>query len=111
MSPKPLVITLAFSALCFASCTKSVAPAVPQFLTRHLGERCEVQFRRDALGAGATVPIPPTTDEMNGAAVAQFGKLIAIEGEGLVIEDALHPDQTYWIPYQVVLSVKFTNKK
>jgi hypothetical protein len=47
-----------------------------------------VEYRRDALGSGGPIAIPPTTDEFNGSVVSQHGKLIAVEGEGLVIEGA-----------------------
>jgi hypothetical protein len=34
-----------------------------------LGEYCTVQFRRDALGAGSNLPVPPTTGSINNAEV------------------------------------------
>jgi hypothetical protein len=48
---------------------------------------------------------------MNGADVAQEGTLRAVEGEGIVIEQSTQPLKTYWIPYQVILTVEFTAPK
>jgi hypothetical protein len=107
-------IILTLSSLCFASCTKSVAPANPHFLTRHIGETCVVQFRRDALGAGASLPIGPTVDSQYGANVSQHGKLIAVEGKGNVLESPIDKNTTtltLWIPYHSILTVMFQRDK
>lgn len=111
MITKLQFILLLLATISLSSCTKNVAPADPPFLKRHVGEECVVRFRGDALGAGATLPISPTTDSINGADVNQVGKLIAIEGEGIVLEEATPLKRTYWIPYQVILSVRFKDKK
>ena len=69
-----------------------------------------MQFRRDALGAGASLPIGPTIDSQNGADVSQHGKLIAVEGEGIVVEytgPQITTVFTYWIPYPAILNVRF----
>jgi hypothetical protein len=111
MNTKHRFMTVALAAILLTSCTKTVAPSDPPFLKRHIGEACVVHFRGDALGAGGNSLIPPTTHNINGADVVQVGKLIAVEGEGLVIEVTSPVSNSYWIPYQVILSVSFTEKK
>lgn len=106
MSHRSLVFLSAWMAFGLTSCTKYHSPAAPNFLKQHVGDFCVVQFRRDALGAGANLPISPSTGEINGASVTLRGKLLAAEGEGLVIEDSVHfRGGTVWIPYHVILSV------
>jgi len=82
------------------------------FLRKHVGEYCKVEFRRDALGAAASLPISPTTDEINGAQVVLWGKLLAVEGDGIVVGTSPTPLvekslTTYWIPNHAVLLVSF----
>jgi hypothetical protein len=103
------ILAAAFS-LCSTSCTKVVAPARPSFLTKHIGETCVVQFRRDALGGAATLPVAPTTSSINGADVVQIGILRSVEGEGIVVEESAPRIGKYWIPYPVILSVRFDSK-
>lgn len=104
MNRKSFVFLPGLMALCLASCTKHQAPASPHFLQQHVGEVCVVQFRRDALGVNQT--ISPLAGEINGVSLILRGKLVAAEGEGLVIEDSLHfRGGTVWVPYHVILSV------
>lgn len=97
--------------LAFAACSRSGAPAESQFLKQHIGEQAVVQFRRDALGSGAPLPVSPKTDSINGADVIQVGKLTAVEARGLVLEETGAQPVKYWIPYPVILSVKITGVK
>jgi hypothetical protein len=45
-----------------------------------------VQFRRDALGASAQLPISPGTSVINGASVVLRGKLVAVRGEWIELD-------------------------
>ena len=67
------------------------------------GKHVTVQFRRDALGGGGALPIPPTTDIQNGAAVSLKGKLLKINDEWLVLE---YDKQKHWIPRDAVLMIR-----
>lgn len=67
------------------------------------GKNVRVQFRRDALGAAASLPVPPTTGEINGAATCVVGKLTKAEGNGIVIGPEERPK---WIPREVILFVE-----
>ena len=50
------------------------------------GVQCTVQFRRDALGAAASLPISPMTGGINGADTALSGKLIGTTDEWIILE-------------------------
>jgi hypothetical protein len=106
--PRLLVVA---TLLAFAACSKSGGPAESQFLKQHIGEQCVVEFRRDALGSAAPLPVSPKTDSINGADVVQVGKLAAVEGRGLILEETGAQPVKFWIPYPVILSVKFTGVK
>ena len=68
-----------------------------------LGENCTVQFRRDALGSAANLPVSPLTGSINGAETCVIGKLRSFSGEWVVVERAA---DTLWIPKAVVLLVQ-----
>ena len=96
----------------FPACQRTTSHTASPYLREHIGEICTVQFRRDALGSGATLPVSPTTGSINGAEVAVGGKLVAVEGDGIVIE-GLPPHQanTYWIPFHAILLVEVPKKR
>lgn len=66
------------------------------------GKPVVIQFRRDALGAAANLPIPPETGGFNGASVTTSGTLVGVAADGLVIEQ---DKMKVWIPREVILSV------
>jgi hypothetical protein len=68
------------------------------------GKTCVVQFRRDALGAAANLPIAPMTDSINGAATSVSGKLKAVTSEWIVLEDG---GQEIWIQRASVLLLRY----
>src|SRR5882724_4713546 len=65
------------------------------------GAQCTVQFRRDALGAAASLPISPTTSGINGADTAVSGKLAVMNEEWVVLESR----GEIWIPKSVILLI------
>lgn len=73
-----------------------------------LGKECTIQFRRDALGAARDLPVPPTTDNINGAETSVHGKLVRSNEEWLVLQvgDGEASRET-WIPKQLVLLIKY----
>ncbi|MEQ1824206.1 MAG: hypothetical protein ABL949_16995 [Fimbriimonadaceae bacterium] len=87
-----------FAALLLPGCDKP-----QEHLKSLIGEPVKVQFRRDALGASAALPIPPTTDIMNGAATSISGTLVAVEIDSVVIEV---DKKSNWIPREVILSIE-----
>lgn|GEM_PF-4016547 len=67
-----------------------------------VGKTCKVQFKRNALGGGATLPIPPITDSINGADVSLSGTLKSVEGRAIIVVSG---KRTYWIPKDSILLV------
>ena len=91
---KLLVPALAL-ALLFSGCHESALALQP-------GKPCVVQFRRDALGAGASLPIPPLTQTMNGAETCVAGTFERTAGHWIVIQQN---GVDVWIPESVVLAI------
>jgi hypothetical protein len=50
------------------------------------GKICTVQFRRDALGAAASLPVPPMSEGTNGATTSITGKLKSATGDWIVVD-------------------------
>jgi hypothetical protein len=65
---------------------------------------CTVQFRRDALGAAATLPISPTAQGINGADTAITGSYKATRKGWVIVE---RDGRELWIPKSVILSIEF----
>ena len=65
------------------SCTDKT-PRHP--LVSNIGKPCTVQFKRNALGGAADLPVPPTTGSINGAEVSINGKIRAVDEYGLLLE-------------------------
>jgi len=66
------------------------------------GKQVTVQFRRDALGSGGGMAIPPTTTVMNGANVSLSGQLREVHPEWVVLHDK---GNDYWIQRESVLLI------
>ena len=74
-----------------------------------IGKNVIVQFRRDALGAGADLPIDPETGQINGAKTAIGGVLLKIEAKSIVIGNHLKDRGPKWIPREVILFVEMNH--
>ena len=74
------------------------------YLAGQTGMKCKVQFNRNALGCAASLPVSPTTDEINGADVALWGTLQSVNNDAIIIASA---EKTYWIPKDSILLVVF----
>ena len=68
------------------------------------GKQCTIQFRRDALGTAASLPVSPLTGGINGADTSISGKLKSTHGEWLVLD---HGGQEIWVPKATVLLIQF----
>jgi len=73
------------------------------------GAFCLVQFRRDALGASAPLPIPPTTGVINGASVNVSGTFRAMDADWVVL--TLGTGKEYWIPRGMILLMEIRNPR
>ena len=83
---------------CVSSCSKSDTP----YLVGQIGKPCTVQFKRDALGGSTTLPVPPTTNAINGAQVSLSGTLRAVEEQAIVLSDSKN---TYWVSRDSILLI------
>jgi hypothetical protein len=88
-------IVLLFASVVLLGC--EARPVVPA------GTKCIVQFRRDALGAAANIPVPPDTDNINGAQVSLTGTLKSMSSDWIVVTQG---DTEYWITRDAVLMLK-----
>lgn len=77
-------------------------------LSKRIGSTCTVQFRRDALGSGAQIPVPPFTDTINGAQVSASGTLAKVDSQGILLRMDAQAKEL-WIPYHALLLVDFKN--
>ena len=68
------------------------------------GKPCTVQFRRDALGAAASLPISPTTGSINGAETAISGRYVGTREDWVIVSRGEHE---VWIPRSVILLIEF----
>ncbi len=68
------------------------------------GAYCTVQFRRDALGASANLPISPTTGSINGARVCITGKFSKMNEDWVILTEG--DSGEIWIPRSVILLIK-----
>jgi hypothetical protein len=98
----PLVLVLMPLAACNIDASTNSTSSHP--LSSRKGDACKVQLRRDALGAKAALPIPPTTDVFNGAEVSVSGELRKISNSGVLLEAA---GEDIWIPSDSILLLQF----
>lgn len=103
---KALLPTLACVAaltatLSLTGCEKATAADSSASLA---GKPCTVQFRRDALGAAASLPIPPMTGGINGADTAISCTFKSTRDDWFVVNRA---GKELWIPKSVILLIEF----
>ena len=76
-----------------------------------IGQEVVVQFDRNSLGAGASLPVSPTAESINGAETAIRGKLLNVNESWVVLQvkdnqsDATR-FKTFWIPKEKVLLIR-----
>jgi hypothetical protein len=68
------------------------------------GRPCTVQFRRDALGAAASLPISPMTGGINGADTAISCKYKSTRDDWVIVDRG---GKEVWIPKSVILLIEF----
>jgi hypothetical protein len=69
-----------------------------------VGKDCKVQFKRNALGGGADLPVSPFFDVINGAQVSCVGRLLAVTRDGLFLKMP-EGNRHLWIPMDSILLV------
>jgi hypothetical protein len=65
---------------------------------------CTIQFRRDALGAAASLPISPLTDSLNGGETSISGTLKMVNDDWVVLDRG---GKDIWVSRSVVLLIKY----
>jgi hypothetical protein len=82
-----------------------------------IGTMCTVQFRRDALGAGANIPVSPTVNISDGASVSIGGQFQGINHEAILLEyDGINAENQrvrpcqLWIPKSSILLIEYDIK-
>ena len=80
------------------------AQAAPGSLNPPNGKSCTVQFRRDALGTAANLPVPPMSSAINDAATSVTGVLKLTTEEWVVLD---RDGKEVWIPKGVILLIAF----
>jgi len=101
---KLTTITTVIAIACVLSAC-SPSPRLP------LGEEVIVQFDRASLGSGAPLPVPPTTEGINGASTSIRGKLLTADSQWIVVEKTKPAQtgqsiETFWIPREKVLLIQ-----
>jgi hypothetical protein len=96
--------TLSIVGLCVAMMLSGCGGGTESLANGRIGQRCVVQFRRDALGSAAPVPIGPDTDNINGAEVTISGTLKRVQAEAILITT---DKAEYLIPMAAILCLKF----
>ena len=86
-----------------SGCDSATDDMSKSVLRQWVGKNVRVQFQRDALGAAASLPVSPTTGEINGAQTCVVEKLVSVEATAIVIGPE---DRPKWIPLEVILLVE-----
>jgi hypothetical protein len=102
--PLSLLPLFLLAALLVVGPTGCMPPStMPRYVIPPIGATCKIQFRRDALGAGAATPVPPRTDSFNGADTSVRGTLKQFASEWIVLDVS---GKDVWIPKTVVLLIE-----
>ncbi len=99
LHPSSAVAAALIVSMFLSGCDRNEGPSLI------VGKYCKIQFRRDALGAAASVPVPPTTDSFNGANTAIGGNVKRTTGEWVVLESS-GSNGEIWIPKSVILLIE-----
>jgi hypothetical protein len=99
-NPALLLCTFIFPAFFLLTGCGKPAPDPAKAL---VGKHVTIQFRRDALGGAATLPVSPFTTNINGADTSASGKVERVEGNWLVIKRG---GNLAWIPREVILAIE-----
>jgi len=107
MNSKRIFASVLLSSVLLSSCSNSVKPP-KELLNPTVGSMCKIQFKRDALGAAVASPVPPMTDNFNGADTNVIGKLDGVSREWVVL--TTNDSKKLWIPREVVLLIEVERK-
>lgn len=86
------------------TCGGPVEPKLDPEANPPLGKNVTVQFRRDALGAAASSPVPPFSGMHNGAETSVSGKLKNVTPEWIVLD---RNGSETWVPKTAILLLHY----
>jgi hypothetical protein len=100
------LVAFAFCSSLFTGCGFQAAkgastPDSSPALSR--GTHCVVQFRRDALGAGASTPFSPLVRQYNGTDLCLEGDLATMDADWIVLKRS--DKSEIWIAKSAVLTI------
>jgi hypothetical protein len=96
--------TLSIMGLCGAMMISACGGGSKPLANAKIGQRCVVQFRRDALGSASPVPIGLDTDNINGSEVTIGGTLKRVQADAILITTT---KADYVIPMPAILCLRF----
>jgi hypothetical protein len=104
---RPVVSLLIGVSLATSSCSPGSDPEDMQNteLSEWIGQTVRIQFRRDALGTAANLPVSPKTGSINGAETTLVGTLLEVNPSSLLINESERPK---WVPREVILFVELS---
>jgi hypothetical protein len=106
MNAKIIAITAALVVMIilFMTCGGPVEPKLDPDANPPLGKNITVQFKRDALGAAASSPVPPMSGMHNGAETSIAGTLKNVTPEWIVLD---RNGSETWIPKTAILLLHY----
>ncbi len=96
--------TISVVALCAAMLFSGCGNATEPLASLKIGQKCVVQFRRDALGVAGGAPVSPDTVNFNNADVAIVGTLTKAQADSILLAT---DKADYLIPMRAILSLRF----
>jgi hypothetical protein len=87
--------------LSFTGCNRAGAA---DFSKSGNGRECVIQFRRDALGAAANLPISPTANAINGAQTSVSGTMKGFREDWVVID---REGREIWVAKASILLIQY----
>ena len=107
MIKSSLSLVVIFTAMALSGCSSDIDENMKSSeLTKWMGKNVRIQFRRDALGAAASLPISPNTGEINGASTTLVGTLQKVDAAGIAIGNHQRKTSPRWIPREAILFVE-----
>lgn len=99
-----IVAGLVVLIILFMTCGGPVEPKLDPDANPPLGKNVTVQFKRDALGAAASSPVPPFSGMHNGAETSVAGKLKNVTPEWIVLD---RNGAEIWVPKTAILLLQY----
>jgi len=90
-------ITATVATVSLTGCDRAIA-------AESSGKPCTVQFRRDALGAAASLPVPPMTAQINGADTSISCTYKSTRDDWVIVN---HAGKEVRVPKSVILLIEF----